>query len=185
MKYIYLINDFWKRAQNIDFSHFEIALFFYLLNEFNRAKWPEYIILNSRNLQILLNVNRNTLHSALKKIGEFTTVKYDQKSGSKFIKLIIKPAHKPAQNETQVLMHVYEPAREPAQKPAQNETQVETPIHIYNTKLSKDNFDKDNKDNIDINNNKIISKNFIRPDEAKKNERSWLNEIAQKILNNN
>lgn len=171
MNYFDYTRQFWDMAQIIDFSHFETALYFYFLDQLNRSRWQESISINSGVLREFFNVHRNTLHNALQTINENTSLKIEQKNGSKFIKVIQKPCiekvqvdvcnvqvsdHEPTIEKVQVDNWTIKPALKPAQAPAIENVQVDKnfdSLH-YNIENKEKDFlyiDKKNKKNINKN----------------------------------
>lgn len=169
MKYIDYINRFWYVCKTITFTGIEIAVFFYILNEFNKSRWGRGVRLNSADIVAFFGIHRNTLHDILEKIDNFTDVKVERVSGSKWINFTLKPAIEKVQVE--------KPAQKAAHRPAIEKVQVssrEYNINYINKNII--NKDKDIKDK-----EKINKKENLKIEKHIENDPIELQKIAQSI----
>lgn len=144
MKYIDYINRFWYVCKTITFTGIEIAVFFYILNEFNKSRWGSGVRLNSADIVAFFGIHRHTLRNILDKIDNFTDVKVERVNGSKWINFTLKPAIENVQ--------VKKPVQKAVQRPAIENVQVssrEYNINYINKNII--NKDKDIKDKEKIN----------------------------------
>ncbi len=144
MKYIDYINRFWYTCKTITFTGIEIAVFFYILNEFNKSRWGRGVRLTSADITAFFGIHRHTLSSILDKIDNFTDVKVERVNGSKWINFTLKPAIENVQ--------VKKPVQKAVQQPAIENVQVssrEYNINYINKNII--NKDKDIKDKEKIN----------------------------------
>ena len=172
MKYIDYINRFWQVCKSTAFTGIEIAVFFYILNVFNKSRWGRGVCLNSADIVAFFGIHRNTLHDILLKIDNFTDVKVERVSGSKWINFTLKPATENVQVE--------KVAHKAAHKPATENVQVfsrEYNINYINKNINIK--DKDIKDKEKINK----KENFIDYSKMNKLAVQTLKEV-QVILNN-
>ena len=158
MKYIDYINRFWYVCKTITFTGIEIAVFFYILNEFNKSWWGRGVRLSSADIVGFFGIHRHTLRSILDKIDNFTDVKVERVNGSKWINFTLKPAIQNIQVEKAVQqpaiqnIQVEKPVQKAVQQPAIENVQVpsrEYNINYINKKII--NKDKDIKDKEKIN----------------------------------
>ena len=144
MKYIDYINRFWYVCKTITFTGIEIAVFFYILNEFNKSRWGRGVRLSSADIVGFFGIHRHTLRSILDKIDNFTDVKVERVNGSKWINFTLKPAIQNVQVEKPVQKAVQQPTIQNVQVPSR-----EYNINYINKKII--NKDKDIKDKEKIN----------------------------------
>ena len=103
MKYINYINRFWKAAGNTHFTGNEIAVFFYILHQFNKASfgknWKKNIKIDSGEILKFFTINRRTLYDILININNFTDIQINRVNGSKYINCSLKPVFENSQVE--------------------------------------------------------------------------------------
>lgn len=157
MNYIQLINRFWRAAENIIFTPTQIACYFYILHRFNAASsgsiWVKEITVTSKEIEDILNVNRNTVREILNQLDIFTDLKIERKNGSK--KIII--TCKADTLNVQVDRFEKKPAQQPAQRPATQNEQVssrEDNININNININNFKLKLKQKNNIEEKNQK-------------------------------
>ena len=169
MKYIDYINRFWYVCKNITFTGIEIAVFFYILNEFNKSRWGRGVRLNSADIVAFFGIHRHTLRNILEKIDNFTDVKVERVNGSKWINFTLKPAIENVQVEKAVQKAVQRPTIENVQVSSR-----EYNINYINKNII--NKDKDIKDK-----EKINKKENFKIEKHIENDPIELQKIAQSI----
>lgn len=76
MKYIDLINDFWRQNAIEPFRPLDAMIYLYLLNQCNLRRWQNPFQLSSRSIEIAFSITRNTVmevRKRLQKRGLLTT----------------------------------------------------------------------------------------------------------------
>ena len=161
MSYIDYINRFWKHARTASLNSNDIAVFFYLLDAFNRSRWSSAIKLNSAEIIEYFGMHRHTIREILNKIDMFTDIHVERQNGSKWVFLYLKPCMQAEKLTDKQKKAVHRPV----QKAGIQIVQLED---IYNN----------------INNNININKDFKIEDKQEKLTIKDLEETARKVLYN-
>ena len=70
MTYIDLINRFWEAYRVKKFSDIDTAIYFFLLNECNIRRWLNPFELQTRNLEVCLQISRKTIGEARNRLKQ-------------------------------------------------------------------------------------------------------------------
>ena len=68
MKYINLVNEFWRLNAIEPFSPTDIAVYFYLLNQCNLRHWENPFAITSHQIEVALGVTRKTVLASRKRL---------------------------------------------------------------------------------------------------------------------
>ena len=68
MKYINLVNEFWRLNAIEPFSPTDIAVYFYLLNQCNLRHWENPFTITSHQIEVALGITRKTMLTSRKRL---------------------------------------------------------------------------------------------------------------------
>lgn len=68
MKYINLVNEFWRQNAIEPFSPTDIAVYFYLLNQCNLRHWENPFAITSHQIELALGITRKTVLASRKRL---------------------------------------------------------------------------------------------------------------------
>lgn len=78
MNYIQLINNFWFINREIGFNAHDTQVYFYLLNESNRANWKNPIYVSTNILTAELKISRKTLVTVREKLSKHGLINFQE-----------------------------------------------------------------------------------------------------------
>lgn len=82
MKYINLINEFWRLNAIEPFTSTDISVYFYLLNQCNLRRWENPFSVTTHQMEVALNISRKTIiasRNRLQKRGLLTIINRGKK----------------------------------------------------------------------------------------------------------
>lgn len=81
MTYIDLINRFWEAYRVKKFSDIDTAIYFFLLNECNIRRWLNPFELQTRNLEVCLQISRKTIGEARNRLKQRGMIDFIEAQG--------------------------------------------------------------------------------------------------------
>lgn len=81
MTYIDLINRFWEAYRVKKFSDIDTAIYFFLLNECNIRRWLNPFELQTRNLEVCLQISRKTIGEARNRLKQRGKIDFIEAQG--------------------------------------------------------------------------------------------------------
>lgn len=81
MTYIELLNRFWDFYRVKKFSDIDTTIYFYLLNECNIRRWLNPFELQTRNLEVSLQISRKTIGEARNRLKQRGVIDFIEASG--------------------------------------------------------------------------------------------------------
>lgn len=81
MTYIDLINRFWEAYRVKKFSDIDTAIYFFLLNECNIRRWLNPFELQTRNLEVFLQITRKTIGEARNRLKQRGMIDFIEAQG--------------------------------------------------------------------------------------------------------
>lgn len=81
MTYIELLNRFWDFYRVKKFSDIDTAIYFYLLNECNIRRWLNPFELQTRNLEVSLQITRKTIGEARNRLKQRGVIDFIEANG--------------------------------------------------------------------------------------------------------
>ena len=81
MVYIDVITNFWNRHKEIAFQHIDVALFLFLVHEWNLRGQPEWFGVETRYLEIAVPISRKSLVFSRERLRERGLIDYVAKGG--------------------------------------------------------------------------------------------------------
>lgn len=77
MTYIEIVNHFWNENRVNRCDPYEVALFFYILNEANKQRWVDQIKISTNILTAELGISRKTLINTRKKLKDKNLINFE------------------------------------------------------------------------------------------------------------
>ena len=149
MKYINLINEFWRKNAIEPFSPTDIAVYFYMLNQCNLRHWENPFSVTAHQMEVALNISRKTImmsRNRLQKRGLLTV----KNRGKKPVLLTL------ADCDSSLEGHKYSHSGEQEEEQTGNKP-VTNPTHIKRDKNKDKRFIK--KHSIECKKSESISEN--------------------------
>jgi hypothetical protein len=79
--YFHYIQSFWIAQQRFGLSAGSVSFYFYLLNCFNAARWPERLGISSMEVQGILGISKKTLYNFKAELSEINAINADFQTG--------------------------------------------------------------------------------------------------------